>query len=297
MVRMDDESLHSREAQQQAEKTSTSSGEKAFDLLTYGGVAGLGTFALTIPVAYWAKYGKGAKYFEDAAKYLVKKGMRPRIAEEMVMTSALMQGGNLTIIPVKVLENCKPQIVDRFNHMLGDESGKASVDEDPQQTWGSLIKSRLVAWTAVFAGFRAAATLVGHEKLDSFEKKFAEGVCKLMGKATHIKGAETAHYRYGKIAALDVFATAAATSILYVGSRFFAKNNTHWDTDRNNPAPAATPPAPAAQPPAEAAPAGSFAEKNPRKQPVTAAPARPGSYAESVSTQRLETGKTPSLSA
>ncbi|MBY0408207.1 MAG: hypothetical protein K2Q01_10990, partial [Rickettsiales bacterium] len=169
-----------------AARTSTSRGEKMFDLLTYGGIAGVGTFALTIPLAYWAKYGAGAKHFENASKFLVRQGLSKPIAEEMVMTSALMQGGNVGIIPVKIMENYKPTIVGQLNDWMGDKSGAASVKEDPQQTWGSLIKSRLVAWLAVFTGFRATASLLGGDKLAQFEKDFAKHVvCEPLGKPTH----------------------------------------------------------------------------------------------------------------
>ena len=35
-----------------------SKGERLFDWITYGGMAGLGTFLITIPIAFHAKYGK-----------------------------------------------------------------------------------------------------------------------------------------------------------------------------------------------------------------------------------------------
>lgn len=212
-------------------QSSTSRGEKAFNLLTYGGAAGIGTFIATIPVGYWAKYGGGAKHFTNATKFLTKQGLSPQVAEEMVNTSALMQGGNLMIIPVKFLEDNKPHIVDKLNDLLGDKSGAKSVHEDPKQSWMSLIKSRLVAWGAVFTGFRLGAIAVGGEKLQSFEKMFGRAACKVLNKPTHMGVVETPHFRYGKIAALDVFATAAASMLLYVGSRFFAKSNPHWHVD------------------------------------------------------------------
>ena len=215
-------------AEEKALKTSTSKGEKLFDLLTYVGIAGIGTFLLTIPVAYSAKYGKGAKYYEKTSKFLVDKGISPRLAEDIVMTSATMQGGNLSIIPVKMMEDNKPEIVDKLNKMTGDESGKASVDEDLKQTWGSLVKSRILAWVAAFTGFRTAVGVLGAEKFVSFENAFAKKMCEIVKKPTHLKGVETPHYRYAKIGALDVFATIAATTILYTGSRFFAKRNEHW---------------------------------------------------------------------
>lgn len=216
-------------AEKSAKKTSSSKGERLFDWLTYGGIAGIGAFAMTIPTTYWAKYGGGAAMFKKMAAKLTRNGISSHAAEDIVMTTALMQGGNLAIPPVKLMENYKPQIVEKFNQMLGDKSGEASVEMDPQQTWGSLIKSRITAWLAVYAGFRGGAALFGGDKLSAFETSFAENViCGPLGKPTHIAGQETKLFRYGKIAALDLFATAAAASLLYLTSRFFAKRNPHW---------------------------------------------------------------------
>lgn len=306
---------HNPEAQEKARKTGASIGEKLFDLGTYAGVAGVGTFALTIPVAYWAKYGKGAPYFKSASDYLVKKGFSKRIADEMTMTSALMQGGNLTIIPVKLIENYKPQIVDSLNHRFGDESGAASVDKEPAQTWGSLLKSRVVAWLSVFTGFRLAGMAIGDKNMDKFENRFAKGVCDVLGKPTHIEvphatpghpatKVESTHYRYGKIAALDVFATIAATSILYVGSRFFAKRNKQWElehTPKPEPVPQASPaPAPsepvAAQQPAEKP---RFSETIKPREAQSTILARPSStHSDAIAAQkRAAEESVPSLSA
>lgn len=293
---------HDRKASEQAIRTSSSRGEKLFDWLTYGGVAGVGTFLLTIPVAYWAKYGSGAKMFEKASGYLVKQGLSPRISEEMVMTTALMQGGNLTIIPVKMLENRKPQIVDYFNDRLGDSSGKASVEEDPKQTWSSLIKSRIVAWLSVFTGFRVAGSIFGADKFAAFEESFAKNVvCKPLGKPTHIRGVETPHFRYGKIAALDVFATAAATAILYTGSRFFAKRNEHWHAENTNTTAASVPTAAASQAPAvqpstaESERGISFTERLPAPSSKPAIKPRDTDYRDTIGAEK-QAGSGKSLS-
>ncbi len=152
------------------------------------------------------------------------------------MTSVLMQPGNLGLLPIKAMENHKPELVEKFNNMLGDKSSDASVDKDPKQTWSSLVKSRAAAWLAVFAGFRGAGMIIGEEKFEKFANSFSENiVCKPFGKATHTPGLakivanETKWFRYGKIAALDVFATAAATTLLYMGTKFFSKPNSKWE--------------------------------------------------------------------
>lgn len=265
---------HDPAAEQKALFTSKSKGERLFDTITYGAINGVGTFIATIPLAASLKYGKGAGLTKWGTKSLLKTGMPSGIAEEMINTTALMQGGNLAIIPVKMMENYKPQIVDKLNDMLGDKSGKASVQDDHKQSWMSLIKGRAVAWAAVFTGFRATAMIAGAEKIQAFDNKFSEICCKILHKPTHVFGAdtkaftlaqaetkaaslagtesiaarlanaETKAFRYGKIGAMDVFATAAATVILYVSSRYFAKKNPSWkilDDDSHQQTTGATP--------------------------------------------------------
>lgn len=278
-------------AEKTALKTSHSTGEKLFDLITYGGIAGVGTFFLTIPVGYWAKYGGGAKHFENATNYLTKQGLGHHFAHDVVNTSALMQGGNIALIPIKLMENHKPEIVDKLNKLSGDKSGNKSVDEDTRQTWLSLGKSRVVAWLSVFTGFRATAAVIGPEKFGKFEESFAARLCETIGKPTHVLGKETPHFRYGKIAALDVFATIASSIILYTGSRFFAKANIHWDTDPNNPSPKNTAP--------EAAPAqpSALPEKRytdtiqPKTRDLTQAPAK--NYTDTAASQKHQKQNTP----
>ena len=223
-------------AEKEAKKTSTSKGEQAFDWLTYGAVGGIGTFIATIPIAYWAKYTGGAKVFAGMVKKLQKIGLSEGAAENAVMTTATMQGGNFTLIPIKLLENCKPGLVEKFNTMLGDKSQDASVENDTKQTWGSLIKARLIfAWLPVFACFEGAERLIGKNNFSTFKDMFSEQVvCKLFRQPTHTPGLakilenETRTFRLGKIAALDIFATVATSTLLYVGSRIFSRKSEHW---------------------------------------------------------------------
>lgn len=99
----------------------------------------------------------------------------------------------------------------------------------------SLIKSRVAAYATVFVSLQGAVKIFGDDRFKKFEEDFAEHVvCRPLNLPTHTPGlprsaaTETRAFRYGKIGALDVFATAAATILLYAGSRFFAKKNEHW---------------------------------------------------------------------
>lgn len=222
-------------AERTALKTQTSKGERLFNLLTYGGVGGVLNFLVTIPIAYWAKYKGGAEAFKGASEFLTKTGMSAGAAKDVMMTTATMQGGNAVLVPVIALEHFKPEIVEKLNTMVGDKSGDASVDKEPEQDWKSLLKSRITAWLTVFASFRVATMALGGEKFEQFEENFSKHVvCEPLGKPTHTPGLaqtvenETKVFRLGKIAALDVFATTASATLLYVASRLFANGNPRW---------------------------------------------------------------------
>ncbi|MBV8939500.1 MAG: hypothetical protein JO089_06645 [Alphaproteobacteria bacterium] len=207
-----------------------SRGEKLFDWLTYGGFAGVATFLLSLPLGYWARYSpSGEQAIRWTAGHLGKAGLSLHAAEDVVMTTALMQGGNVALLGVKAMENRKPQLVTALNRHLGEKADELAADEitvekEPKQTWASLSKSRLIAWAAVFASLRGAAHVLGKERFDRFEEAFAtHAVCGPLRRATHVNGKETTLFKLGRIGATDGFATAAAAGLLYVGSRVFAE--------------------------------------------------------------------------
>lgn len=203
-------------------------GERLFDWLAYGGFAGAVTFVLGMPLGYWVRYSNsGRQTVKWAARHLKNIGLSEAASEDVVMTTALMQGGNATLIPVKIMEDHKPKLVGRLNKHLGDDTEDLSVEDSIRQSWKSLLKSRLAAWLMVFGSFRTFAAMPGGgKKLNAFEEAFSEQIfCKPLGKPTHVNGKETLIYKTGRIAALDVFATAAAATLLYIGSRFFARKD------------------------------------------------------------------------
>ncbi len=292
------------QAEEKAKKTSTSKGEKLFDWVTYGGIAFAGVFVATLPWTYFTKYGSGKKFHDWMTTALKKKGVSKHVAEQTFNTAILGSLGNAAIIPVKVMENYKPELVEKFNAMLGDKSHDASVDQDPKQTWTSLIAGRVAAYTAVFVSLQGAVAIWGGDKFQKFEEKFAEQVCKVIKKPTHTPGLaktvanETKAFRYGKIGALDVFATAAATILLYSGSRFFAKKNEPWHA-KHTAAPE-TPEQPAPQTALESAivPEKRFTDTIQPKTQIVSASAREATYADTVATQKAHAhDKSPALPA
>lgn len=219
-----------------------SRGEKWFDWITYGGLAATATFLLTVPLTYFLKYGGGKPIHAWCTRNIKSLLDRPSItagmnrifgagdnakrAEDITMTTNLMMGGNLMMIPVGIMEKFKTPIVDESNQWLGDPTPKEHVEEVPQQTWWSIIKARGVAWLTVFASFKFAGKFFGNT-LATFEKETADLLCRVTGKPTQtlVNGemVPSKTYRYGQIGALDIFATIAATVLLYVGGHFFAR--------------------------------------------------------------------------
>ncbi len=218
-------------------KKKVSKGDKLFDQLVYTGLNNISTFVLSLGIAYGAlhgfkKVGVGnpatnewfKKTSQDLGKLLEK--VRPglgRNADNVMLTTALGIGGTLMIVPIKFLEDRRTQLVDRLNKMVGDKTDPSQLKEPPKQTWGSLLLGRAAAWSVVFASLTGVEKLLPKGTFDRFSTGFAEHVvAKPLGKSVHKVGPHTAEFRLGKIAAVDVFATVAATLLLETSSKFFA---------------------------------------------------------------------------
>lgn len=201
-------------------------GEKVFDWGAYG-ATGVATLLVSVFSGYSSRYGKGAKALEPLVESAKKIGMSHAVANDVVMTVALGLGGIATLPLIKGLENKKVEIVNAINENSGC-GGETYVQEHGHKiSWTHLLKARVAAFSAVFASFRGAAWLVGEEPFAQFEKSFAKQmVCKPLNRPTHINGQETKLFKYGRIVSLDLFATVAATLLLYMGSRFFADKET-----------------------------------------------------------------------
>ena len=214
-------------------RTAKSKGEKFFDRAVYGGIAGVGTFVATIFITYLLKYGSW-KGFHNGLARAIEKGLtkiKPGVAhaasaEEIAMTTTLMMGGNLMLLPVGIAEHHKVALVSGLNTAMDDPTPKEAIQHAPKQTWDSLIKSRIVAWLAVFAAFKGAG-MAFSQTMQSSENETGKLLCKLTGKpATRlVKGIEqeTKTFIFGKIGALDVFATIGSAILLYLGGHFFAR--------------------------------------------------------------------------
>ena len=225
-----------------AVKPAKSKGEKLFDKITYVGIAGIGTFHTTVVLTDELKFGKlkwihegVAKGIEGAANFIAPRGDHKQLAEDAAMTTSLMMGGNLMLLPIGYAEQHKVQFVDGLNAAMDDKTPKEAIEKAPKQTWMSLLKSRCLAWAAVFTTFKVLGHYYG-ATMKSFESQTGDLLCHIMGnRPTHrmetvvkdgietLERVETKTYRYGNIGALDMFATIGAATLLYLGGHFFAR--------------------------------------------------------------------------
>ena len=237
------------------DKKHESKGDKLFDGLVYGWLNNVGTFVLTLVSTYWLKHGGGSgpvnhasqKLGEALSKVKVGKGNLGEHTNNIVMTTLLGIGGSLMIVPIKLLEDSRKTIVNGFNKTLGDKTDPSQLKEAPKQSWGSLLLGRVTAWCMVFASITGVSRIVGVDKksglhnFERFENWFAKTVTELLGRPTHTmmqngkqvavvdKALQTAAnesktFKYGKIGAIDLFATVMATALLFVSSRAFARH-------------------------------------------------------------------------
>lgn len=203
-----------------------SKGGRLFDWITYGGLAGIVTFIITVPIANVLDRGaRFGRFHEWISNGVQKLGGGPKFSETVAETTRFMQGGNLMLIPVGIMENFRTPIVKGFNRLLNDPTDPKSIEDAPPQTLGSIIKGRAVAWGMVFTGLLGMNKMFP-EQFTSFKEGFAELTCKVFRKPTHLPSGEFSKtYKAGKAGAIDLFATATAASLLYVGSHFFARQS------------------------------------------------------------------------
>ena len=136
-------------------------GEAWFNTISYVGI-GYGLVTATSVFLTWLLHDteKFSKNFGAFAKGATTKlGVPPSIAN----IGTLFLGGTIaSVLPVKWLEDKKPEIVKKLDRMLySDEELKdpkikaahQELDELPKQTWASVFSSRVVAFAATFGIF------------------------------------------------------------------------------------------------------------------------------------------------
>lgn len=225
---------HHNENNPTKQKRALSLGEKIFDYATYAGIAGIGTFIVTIPLANAFSHGPFKKITNAFVKGLDTLKIPKGAQENIVNTTNLMHGGNFMLIFVGLAEHFKKPIVASLNKKLGDPTDPRVVEETPKLTVLSLVQGRALAWLSVFTGFTTAKFLLGNK----FEKGLdyaGTSLAKILKQPAILKNGEhSAAYKWGHTGALDVLATASASTILYTSSHFFEKNKSKSTSENLN---------------------------------------------------------------
>lgn len=139
-----------------ASRAPRTAGEKNFDWKVYGGV-GLGAnVAISIGALWGADRTHSGKYILDnAAKAIanITKIDTSKIRRQIRYTT-LLSGGFAVLIPMKLLEDNKLEIVKRYDteHYAAIpnadsilEPAYARLAQEPKQSWASILGSRLLA--------------------------------------------------------------------------------------------------------------------------------------------------------
>jgi hypothetical protein len=171
-----------------------------------------------------------------------------RLAAALASTMTLFHGGNLFAPMLKWLENDREKISTYFNKKFGKpgevEAGHERLKDLPHQTWGDVAKGRAVAFTTVATSFITADAVLGKDSktkrywFDKYEDWFGRKVAGLTKAGKEIAATPMAvelteeqlknrTYRFGKIIALDLYATSAAIIIWNTISRLSAKKRAH----------------------------------------------------------------------
>jgi hypothetical protein len=188
----------------------------------------------------WAgpRYKAAVNWTQGKLMGVFSPKLSEKIADEAVMTTALMMGGNAMILPIGAAEHYKVPIVSGLNVMMGDKTPPETIEQAPKQTWTSLIEGRLVAWSAVFAAIIGARVAVP-KTFELFPNEVGSRAHELLQKMrkrpvlTDEAMKQTKSFQYGHLGAFDVFATIAAASILYVGGHFFARKQAEKKADQH----------------------------------------------------------------
>ena len=221
-------------------KGGVSFGEKAFNFLTYGVMGTAGTFVASVGVTFWAQRRHAdtwKKVSDNISTPLIKafnitdsrkqEGVRGT-ANDLLLSLALMMGGNLFVLPIGLMETNKQKIVHALNTKFSSEKdtakGDADVENQPMVKFGPLIKSRLIAWATVFVSIKAAKGLFP-KGFNSFVEKGEHIAIKAMRNKGQTLEAEQLKdvKNIGGNSAIDIFATIACTSMLYLFSKAFSR--------------------------------------------------------------------------
>ncbi|MDE3015325.1 MAG: hypothetical protein KGI29_00165 [Pseudomonadota bacterium] len=148
-------------------KPQMSLGEKRYNNLVYRGMNYWLNLGISLAVTDFFVHGRGKGFFDSNVKRISKgltaTGLRARVAkrtaEIMLGTFTLNSGGNILLIPTKLLEDRKRPFVHWLNKKMGvsqiapdgheETSDEIYIEqEQPRQSWGRMVWRRTLGWAA-----------------------------------------------------------------------------------------------------------------------------------------------------
>ncbi len=217
--------------------------EKKFDQAVYGGISYAAQAGTGIALTYWLKYGSGKQHFDKVAKWVGSK-IHPSKAtaqaiedvSPLLMVSTMIMVGNTFLLPVKWLENHKPEIVRKWheNHVQKKQASGdpytpeelahqqeclKQLEETPKQTWGSLIGGRAFGLASVYTVLIGMD--IGKKRNKAAEEYSAKVILKGLDKVglKSLSKNQTLE-KYIHVGFLDVFYSMVSAGGLYVYSHF-----------------------------------------------------------------------------
>lgn len=248
----------------QDNKGSKTTGEKFYNRIQLA-VGNVFILTATALLAYLTRYGKSSysigsvkipNVLQGLQKWLNKNVMenekfkldeRPviqRVVGAFLSTLVIFHGGNFFAPVMRSLENHREKIVTYANKRWGKpgeaEAGHERLKDLPKQTWGDVIKGRIVAFLIVFGSFATTDAILGKDKktgmyrFDQYEEWFGRKAAGLTKGGKEISKtpitqplspAQSANpaFRFSKILALDLYATTAGIITWAFISRLSAK--------------------------------------------------------------------------
>lgn len=172
------------------------------------------------------------------------------LSEGLRATVILSWGGNFFAPLIKWLENNREGLTNWYNKKFGTEEEVRITHEKykniPKQNWWDVIKGRAYAYGTVFSSLTGAYLLFGRSKffeqnrnhrfkLQTYEEGFARkfswlykgtrDISKIpLGTALNEAQQKSKFYRFGRILAIDLFATSTAIVVWNTVSRLSAKH-------------------------------------------------------------------------
>lgn len=213
-------------------------GNIIYDFPVFGGVAWGGVAALSAISAHESMYGKN-KYFgwlralNDTVFKGLKNGFSKTVlknaSEETVdgyakgttMFLTLGMGGNALAGIIKYMEDNRQKMAAKIDNFLGTTPpDPATIENEPQQTWSSVGKGRLISWGGSYLTFLALGPKRVGKLSDFCGEKAANAWLHFKPQSNH-----ASVRKWADIAAFDALFTVITATATYLFSRSIARKD------------------------------------------------------------------------